>query len=535
MLMSDPSSAPKPAERPEAPEPERPQFKKFFKRAYILSSLWLLAASCLMLSVPWYIVQIIDRGIVQQDMHALALYLVLAAASQACAGICRYIGNNRIMHHALSLSRERQKTLYQKVMSADLMSFPQIAQGKALGQLLTAARSEQSFFEILYRQCMPLIVSAVITLGALFMLSWKLACLSIMLLPLAGFLWLYLKKRIRSETRASYESWENVYRVLADSFRTLIPIRALHLTDHFSRKFDDVSGQCLDTGYRLQKTVGVQAPAFDIIQALILVALFGFGGMQVMHGELSIGILLGFQVYLSRLFSLVRNGTGIFGAYQSLMEGQSRARALEALPPAPHLELQAACAPELLRIDGLCFAFGTRNIWHDFNFSLAEGEYRAILLPSGSGKTTLARCILGLYPHPKGTICIPDGDSRTIGFVPQDNTLFNGSIRDNIAFAHEQPITDEAFTRVFKACCLENVCAHFGDEPIGEYGAKLSGGEQRRVMLARALANNPKLLIIDQLASELEPDLCRQIFRNIRQMAPKLGILYLGHRAPEWD
>ncbi|MBQ8035485.1 MAG: ABC transporter ATP-binding protein, partial [Proteobacteria bacterium] len=63
MLMSDPSSAPKPAERPEAPEPERPQFKKFFKRAYILSSLWLLAASCLMLSVPWYIVQIIDRGI----------------------------------------------------------------------------------------------------------------------------------------------------------------------------------------------------------------------------------------------------------------------------------------------------------------------------------------------------------------------------------------------------------------------------------------------------------------------------------------
>lgn len=535
--MSDLPSTTKPTERPETPgvSTERPQFKKFFKRTYILSSLWLLASSCLMLFVPWCIVQIIDRGIIQQDMRALAFYLGLAAAAQACAGICRYIGNNRIMRHALSLSRARQKTLYQKVMSADLMSFTQIAQGKALGQLLTAARSEQSFFEILYRQCLPLIVSAVITLGALFMLSWKLACLSVVLLPLAGLLWLYLKKRIRTETRASYESWENVYRVLADSFRALIPIRALHLADHFANRFDDVSAQCLDTGYRLQKTVGIQAPAFDIIQALILVALFGIGGMQVMHGELSIGILLGFQVYLSRLFGLVRNGTGIFGAYQSLIEGQARARSLEALPPAPKVILKVATAPELLRIDGLCFAFGTRNIWQDFNFSLSEGEFRAILLPSGSGKTTLARCILGLYPHPKGTICIPDGDSRTIGFVPQDNTLFNGSIRDNIAFAHEQTVSNEAFDCVIKACCLESVYAHYGEDPIGEYGGKLSGGEQRRVMLARALANNPKLLIIDQIASELEPDLCHQIFNNIRHMAPKLGILYLGHRAPEWD
>lgn len=488
-----------------------------------------------MLFVPWCIVQIIDNGITQKDTHALVLWITLAAVSQAGAGICRYIGNNRVMYHALALARTRQLELYHAVMHADLRHFPQLAQGKAMGQLLTASQSEQGFFEILYRQCLPLIVSAVITVGALLMLSWKLACLSLLLMPIAGAVWLYLKRRIRKQTRDNYEAWENVYRHISDAFRALVPLRALHLTDCFADTFNDATAECLQTGYRLHKTVGVQAPAFDVAQAFILVALFGFGGIQVMQGALSIGILLGFQVYLSRLFGLIRSGTGIFGAYQRLLEGQARAREIENLPQACHANLETAVAPELLRIDGLCFAFEDRDIWRDFSFVLSEGEYRAILLPSGSGKTTLARCILGLYPHQAGTIYIPQGNTRTIGFVPQENALFNGSIRDNITFACTAPLPEETFQNLIHVCGLEAVFARYGDSRIGENGAKLSGGEQRRVMLARALATTPKLLIIDQLASELEPDLCRQIFANIHDMDPKLGILYLGHREPEWD
>ena len=188
----------------------------------------------------------------------------------------------------------------------------------------------------------------------------------------------------------------------------------------------------------------------------------------------------------------------------------------------------------VLHLDKVCFSFGEHVIWQDKSLIIKKGEFSAILLPSGGGKTTLARCILGLYPISSGSIAVPDGDVRNVGFVPQENVLFDGSIRDNISMMCG--IMDDAkFENIIEMCGLEELYGRLKDECIGEQGARLSGGEQRRVMLARALAGEPKLLIIDQMASELEPELCRLIFDRIHEKMPELGILYLGHRMPEWD
>ena len=96
-------------------------------------------------------------------------------------------------------------------------------------------------------------------------------------------------------------------------------------------------------------------------------------------------------------------------------------------------------------------------------------------------------------------------------------------------------LSDDDFNHLLYICCLEPLAKQIGRDSIGEAGSRLSGGEQRRVMLARALANRPKLLIIDQMTSEIEPELCQTIFSRIVEDNPKIGILYLGHRQPEWD
>ena len=98
-----------------------------------------------------------------------------------------------------------------------------------------------------------------------------------------------------------------------------------------------------------------------------------------------------------------------------------------------------------------------------------------------------------------------------------------------------QRLDDDDFNHLLYICCLEPLAKQIGRDSIGEAGSRLSGGEQRRVMLARALANRPKLLIIDQMTSEIEPELCQTIFSRIVEDNPKIGILYLGHRQPEWD
>lgn len=504
------------------------------KKEYWMPALWGMVAAVLGLAGPWCLVQAVDGGILAHDGLWLGIWVGLAALTHFGAGICRYIGRCRLSALGLGVEQARLKQLYRCLMGADIRDFPEAPQGRSMGQILLSAGSERRFIEALYSQGVPLLVTAAGSFLALFALSWPLACVSLLLCPAAGGLWLWMRQKIRPAARLDFERRENVYRRLVDSLRAMFSIRAFHREGQFFRTFDGAVEAGVEAGYALERRLGVQGPFFDIVQAAVVVLIFGIGGVQVMGGALSIGVLLGFQFYLGRLFGLVRTWTGLFGAWQHYLEGSARAADIERLREAPHVAFERARFPEVLRIEHLHFSFPGHCIWEDFSLCLCEGERRAILLPSGGGKTTLARCILGLYPPESGTIALPGGDSRCVGMVLQENMLFDGTLRDNVAMMCDR-LDDGQFWDLMYLCCLEGVARRFGGMPVGDCGAKLSGGEQRRVMLARALAVFPKLLIIDQMASELEPELCREIFGRIRRAMPRMAILYLGHRAPEWD
>ncbi|MBO4349960.1 MAG: ABC transporter ATP-binding protein [Proteobacteria bacterium] len=512
----------------------RPHLRELVHPKWLLASGWIALASLLSLIVPWGIAKIVDTGIAIRDVQSLVFWLVIASLAQILSGILRYTGVCHIAKHRLTLQMKRMNALFKRVMHADMRALPDQVRGEAMGQILFASASESYFMEVLYTQGAALFVTMLGTVAALIYLSWQTAILSLILCPFSALLWLWLRRKIRPAARREFETQESLFREFTEFFTALTSIRALHRESQFTSKFETTSEQCCQAGYVLQKRLAVQGPFFDILQALVLIAVFGYGGYLVMSDVMTIGAIVAFEVYLARLFAILKNSTSIFTAWQQYLEGRARAHDIEHLPAAAEVHFEKAQAPELLNVAHLSFAFGDHVIWQDENLSLSEGEHQAILLPSGSGKTTLARCILGLYPADEGTIALPEGDVHNIGFVCQENVLFDGSIRDNISLlGHE--LTDEQYREVLYLCALEEVEQRFGTESIGDQGARLSGGEQRRVMLARALAAQPRLLIIDQMASELEPELCRQIFGRIRERYPQMGILYFGHRMPEWD
>ncbi len=498
----------------------------------MMPALWMGISALLALVYPWCLVKVIDDGVSRSDETAIIWWLSGAVISLILSGILRYLARRLIAQQAIDAEKKTLKHLYSRVFSADLREIPDHAQGEFMGQILSCGAAQHAFIEALYDQGIPLLCTAVGTLIALMSLSWSLALASLVLFPIAAVLLVWVRRRIRPATRHHYETQEKLFRDIVEDFRAMVSIRALHQTNRFSQRFSETVDNRAAAAFDLNDKQAIQGPILDILQAVMLGIIFGIGSFCVLHSELTVGVLVGFQIYMARLFVLIRSGVGLFGSYQHYIEGIARAQTIDNLKLIQPQTPEIAQSPELLRIEHMTFGFDTHPVWNDKSLIVSEGQLETILLPSGGGKTTLARCILGLYPLQSGTIAVPDGNPATIGFVPQENVLFDGTLYDNISLmcAH---LEDAEYQRILDICIIADLEKRFKNQTIGEQGMKLSGGEQRRVMLARALAGSPKCLIIDQMVSELEPELCRNIFRNIREAYPKLGILYLGHRMPE--
>lgn len=505
-----------------------------FKTQYLPTVVCGIVSAVSDVVAPWCLVRGIDDGLLVGDTAALWAWLGAMAVVQMTGGVVRYGGRCSIAHAGASAECSRLDRFFGRYLCSDIREISELSCGETVAQMMNTATAERTWIESFYGQIPGIVVSLVGMASVLLWLSPVLALIGLATLPLSGLLWFWLRRRLRCASQASYSARERVYRRMSDALRLMIPIRTMHRTEAFASQFQAATKENACAYDRLQRVSAVQMPFFDSAQAFAMLVLFGAGGYGVISGGVSVGVLLGFQVYLSRLFGVMRSCTGLFGMYQRYVESRRRAAHIEALPQSQDVSFDVAQAPNVLCVDHLSFAFGAREIWHDVNFCIREGEKRAILSSSGQGKTTLARCILGIYPINAGRVALPHGDVSRVGFVPQENHLLNASIRDNFTL-NGAPLSDDRFRQLLEMCCLETVYQQHGDADIGEFGMKLSGGEQRRIMLGRALFNAPDLLIIDQMGSELEPELCREIFRRIQTVYPKLGILYLGHRMIECE
>ncbi len=480
--------------------------------------------------MPYGLMKAVE-GLNAVSLEQTLLWTGVAAASQIISGLLAYALQTRAATECLTLDRRVRTTLFQRAIGTDFVRLTEASPANWAARIISTANSYKSWLNALYNVALPLLVTSLGTCVVLLSLSWSLALISFALLPLCALFFAVLRRRVRNSSQQYFETNEAQYRAFNESFHALVPMRALHRQNWLTERFDRCSKALVDAGVRYYKTLALQRPVFDLFQALILVALFGIGGYFVLNDQATLPLVIGFQLYLARLFNVMRASSTLYASFQEFVEGRQRANEIQQFTKTAEPKFDHAQEPEILRLDHVSFAFGEQVIWNDFSLRLTAGERHAILAPSGRGKTTLARLILGLYQPTSGTIALPNGTTQTIGFVPQENFLITGTLRENIEFLSGK-LAQTDLDDLCEICGLTELAQRLGNASIGQFGQKLSGGEQRRVMLARALATNPSLLLIDQLTSDLEPVLCDYIFETLKTRRPKLGILYFGHRSP---
>jgi subfamily B ATP-binding cassette protein HlyB/CyaB len=297
---------------------------------------------------------------------------------------------------------------------------------------------------------------------------------------------------------------------------------------------------------QLSNSYNVAANAFEQVLTFSILCV---GAWRVMQNTgFTVGMLVAYQMFASRVSQPMLRLVGLWQEFQQAAVAVKRLGDIMDAPAEPYsvMPARSAPAPGAIEVVDLSFRYSedTPLIYEHLTFRIEAGTCVAIVGPSGSGKSTLAKLMQGFYAPTHGEIRIAGRSTQhlaanelrvTFGVVPQDTTLFSGTVYDNLAVANPHASFDE----IVHACRLAEIHRTIEElprgyqTPIGERGVGLSGGQKQRVAIARALLKRPQVLVFDEATSNLDRDTAEHFAATISRLKGKVTMLFITHDVPQ--
>lgn len=388
-----------------------------------------------------------------------------------------------------------------------------------------------------------LLSSLMILTGATVMLlhlNWRLGLAVLSVVPVIGVAFGLVLSRLRPIFRQTRQVIDRLNKVIHESVAGAALVRVLHGGPSEGARFADSNQLARTLGLKILHHFALLIPVINITAQLASVVILALGGRYVIGGSMSVGDLATFYGYLA----LVIFPIFVIGFMNGLIAQASAAferltQVLDAPEPPADGGLTARLSGHL-EATGLSLSYGERLALDNVSLTLRPGTRTAVLGPTAAGKTQLLYLLTGLLTPDSGTIQV-DGHGldeydktslhRQLAIVFQESVLFNLSIRDNIAFSDQ--ISPEAWQRAVDTAELQDFLDQLpegADTQVSERGTRLSGGQKQRLMLARALALEPAILLLDDFTARVDPATERKILDNLRRNYPQLTLLAVTQR-----
>jgi ATP-binding cassette subfamily B protein len=488
----------------------------------------------------------IDRGIGDGDRRVLVgvgVAYVLAVLVSVAAGSVRVAWTGRLGERLTYRMRVRVFAHLQR-LSLDFYTEEKV------GRLLSRMTSDIDSLTALFQEGLVNLAVQGLTLVVigtiLFLLNPLLAAITLLAvvpLMLAMTLW------FRSASDRGYTAVrDRIAEVLADLQEGLAGIRLV--TAHNRRRHnvvahDNIVGSYRDANLLTARIGAVYGPGTEAVgigaQALILLV----GGLLVRDGQLSVGELTAFLLYVTAFFAPIQALVQLYTTYQQGQAAMGKLRDLLATEPGV---VEAVGARDLPPVSGTIelidveFGYGDGpSVLEHVDLRIEAGETFALVGPTGAGKSTIAKLVTRFYDPRAGTVTIDGVDLRTVtqaslrrqlGIVPQEPFLFSGTFRDNIAFARPDAEDDEIWATC-RAVGIEDLIRglpHGLDSIVHERGASLSSGERQLVALARAFFARPRVLLLDEATSNLDLRSEATIERALDNVVEGRTAIVIAHR-----
>lgn len=529
------------------------KFLKDNKWKYITGILLLFIINILQLIVPRITGGVIDeikeRTIAQDALTRYALIIFVIAVVVfilnylsrvqiiGSSNLYEFLLRNRIFNHLLDMSME----FYNK---------------RAVGDIMALSTHDMHSIRMAMGRGIMLIADTVFLLiASIYIMSQKihprLTLIAFIPMPFMIYIMLRFGRLIHRRFRRVQESFADMTRKTQENISGMRVIKAFVQEDYEVENFKVLNREDYNKNMDLVKVRGIFFPLIGFISSLSYLAVLVYGGNLVVDGSITLGDFVAFNSYLGMMIRPIAFIGRIVNFIQRGKASMGRINELLSVKPDVYDDLaisKEAFEPKRFKgkieFKDLTFTYerGQSPVLEDISFTVDPGETLAVVGRVGSGKSTLVNLILRLYnPQNRGELFIDDIDIMdipleilrdNIGYVSQDNFLFSTTIRDNIAFTPID-IPDEKIEEVAKISQLYNEIMELPEEfdtILGERGVNLSGGQKQRTSIARALAKEPSILILDDSLSAVDTNTEERILEGLNRFMKNRTSIIIAHR-----
>ena len=516
----------------------------------IIAFIAILMTSATTLVVPIIIAHIIDVYVVAKNFHGILIYSGLLAGIFLVGLIANYVQIKTMGGVGRRLLFNLRNKIFNKLQELPVAFFNQNKAGDLISRINNDTDKLNQFFSQALMQFLSNIILIVGTGIFLLVIDLKLGFIALLPAIIALILTQLLSPWIKRTSLKSLRTLGAMSGEIQESINNFKVIVAFNRLDYFRNKFKESNQENYKASISAGIASNILTPIYTIASSVAQIVVLAFGIYFISTGNFTIGLLIGFLLYVNNFYTPLRQLASVWPSLQLALAGLDRIS--EVLNLESDIGVMEPVSNEtpssfdaVLEFKDVFFHYTEgKNVLKNINFKLEKGKTYALVGPTGGGKTTTASLMARLYDPSKGNVYLEGKDIRTyksqervkkIGFILQEPFLFNGTVRENILYGNidHQGYTNEELTQILKEEHLTELLARFSeglDTKVSSNSDAISLGQKQLIAFIRAALRKPDILILDEATANIDT-VTEQILQEIiDNLPPTTTKVIIAHR-----